>query len=453
MSSPPPPARSVLLGKIGLVPALSANILNMVGVGPFLTIPLVLGAMGGPQAMLGWGLGALIALCDGLVWAELGAAMPGSGGSYQYLRQAYGPKSLGRLMSFLFLAQTIVAGPLTTASGAVGFADYSHVLLPSLTYWQTKLLAIVICLLATFLLYRNIQSIGKISVAMSVMLFATMTWIVVAGATHFHPALAFDLPPDAFRPSNRFFLGLGAATLIAMYDYSGYFNVCLIGDEVKNPATNIPRCILLSIGILACFYTAMSLSIIGVIPWRQAIVSNTVVSDFIQRLYGAGAGAVMAGLIMVAAFGSVYAVLLGYSRVPYAAAREGEFFSIFARVHPRRGFPSFSVVSMGLLAACACLLSLDNLIKALLVIQILTQFIAQCAAAVLIRRRRPDIARPFSMFLYPIPVAVALAGWIFILLSSGVVYIAVSVAVIAITVVAFLARARSRGEWPWGESS
>ncbi len=445
-------ARGALLGKIGLFPALSANVLNMVGVGPFLTIPLVLGAMNGPQAMLGWGLGALIALCDGLVWAELGAAMPGSGGSYQYLRQAYGPQSFGRLMSFLFLAQTLVAGPLMTASGAVGFSEYSHVLLPNLTYWQTKLLAIFICLLATFLLYRNIRSIGKISVAMSVLLFGTMSWIVVAGATHFHANLVFDLPPGAFHLSSSFFLGLGAATLITMYDYSGYYNVCLIGDEVKNPAKNIPRCVLLSIGVLACFYTAMSTSIIGVIPWREAMTSKTVVSDFIQRVYGAGAGAVMAALIMLVAFGSVYAVLLGFSRVPYAAAVEGEFFSIFARVHPQRGFPSFSVVSMGLLSAAACFLSLDNLIKALLVIQILTQFIAQCAAVVLIRKRRPDIARPFSMYLYPVPVAIALAGWIFILLSNGIVYIAVSVAAIAVAIGAYFLRARRRGEWPWFRS-
>ena len=439
-----PPEQQELTGQIGLLPALSANVLNMVGVGPFLTVPLVIGAMGGPQAMLGWAAGALIALCDGLVWAELGAAMPGSGGSYRYLREAYGPQGWGRLMSFLFLAQTVVSGPLTAASGAVGFADYAHFIFPALTYWPAKAVAVAVCILATVLLYRNIQAIGKLSMVMSGLLVATMGWIIVAGFTHFNPRLAFDFPPGAFHLSHPFFLGLGAATLIAMYDYSGYFNVCLIGAEVKDPARNIPRCIMISILLLGCCYTAMSISMIGVLPWREAVQSQAIVSDFMQRISGLTAARAVTGMILIAAFGSVYSVLLGYTRVPYAAARDGEFFRAFARVHPTGGFPSFSVLAMGIASAAACFLSLDNLIKALLVIQILTQFAAQCIAVVLIRRNRPDIRRPFVMFLYPLPVAVAFIGWIFILASSGTPYLLAGLAAVLAGVVVFLIHSRRR---------
>jgi len=414
--------------------------LNMVGVGPFITIPLILSAMGGPQALLGWLAGAIIACCDGLVWSELGAAMPNSGGSYEYLQQAFGPQSLGRLMGFLFLWQVMLSAPLTAASGAVGFADYARFLAPNLSNTQHLLLAIAVCLIATVLLYRDIRSIGKISIVLWIGLIAAMGIIIWSGFRHFHPALAFAFPAGAFRLSPAFFAGLGSATLISMYDFSGYFNVCLIGGEVKDPARTIPRCVLLSIGILALLYLAMNLSIIGVLPWQHAMASHSVVSDFIQRLYGTRPALWMTGLILLIAFASVFCVLLGYTRVPFAAAVEGRFFAVFARLHPTRRFPSFSVVYMGVAASAACLLSLEALIKALLVIQIITQFAAQCIAVVIIRRTRPDIRLPFRMPLFPLPALMALAGWIFILSTSGLVYILSGLALLGVGIAAYLLR-------------
>lgn len=434
---------------MGLFPALAANMLQMVGVGPFLTIPLILSAMNGPQALLGWILGALLSLCDGLVWAELGAAMPGSGGSYEYLQQAFGPGALGRLMGFLFLWQVMLVAPLTAASGAVGFGDYARYLLPWLTGPEQKLIAVAVCLLSTVLLYRDIRSIGKISAIFWIGLIAAMGIIIWGGLWHFDAARAFTFPPGAFHLSSAFFLGLGAATLISMYDYSGYFTVCLIGGEVKNPTVTIPRCVLLSIGILGVLYLAMSLSIIGVVPWREAIGSHAIVSDFMQRIYGPKAAGAMTALILWVAFASVFCVLLGYTRVPYAAAAEGHFFSPFARVHPKRHFPSFSVVYMGVVSAAVCFLSLEALIKAMIVIQIVTQFIAQCIAVILIRRVRIDMTLPFRMPLYPIPAVIALAGWIFILVSSGGVYVLSGFALLAFGVLAYLWRARANMQWPF----
>ncbi|MBV8897570.1 MAG: amino acid permease [Acidobacteriaceae bacterium] len=423
--------------------------LDMVGVGPFITIPLMISAMGGPQSLLGWVLGATIASCDGLVWSELGAAMPDSGGSYEYLQQGFGPDSLGRLMGFLFLWQVMLAAPLTAASGAVGFADYARFLFPRLSNAGHTGLAMVVCVVATILLYRDIRSIGRISIVLWIGLIAGMGIIIWSGFSHFHPALAFSLPPGAFRWSPAFLAGLGSATLISMYDFSGYFNVCLIGGEVKNPARTIPRTVLLSIGILALLYLAMNLSIIGVLPWREAMQSHSIMSDFMQHLYGTAAASWMTGLILVIAFASVFCVLLGYTRVPFAAAVEGRFFSAFARVHPTRHFPSFSVVYLGLLSAVACLLGLEALIKALLVIQIVTQFAAQCIAVVVIRRSRPDIRLPFRMPLFPLPAIVALAGWIFILVTSGWVYVLSGFALVALGIAAYVLRARRGCDWPW----
>ena len=437
---------------MGLFPALAANMLQMVGVGPFLTIPLILAAMHGPQALLGWILGALISLCDGLVWAELGAAMPDSGGSYDYLQQAFGPNSLGRLMGFLFLWQVMLAAPLTAASGGVGFGQYARYLLPWLTDPELKIIGVGVCLLSTYLLYRDIRSIGKISTVLWIGLIIAMAIIVWGGIWHFDAARAFSFPPGAFRLTPAFFLGLGAATLLSMYDYSGYFTVCLIGGEIKNPGKTIPRAVLLSIGILAILYLAMSLSIIGVVPWQDAVKSEAVVSLFMERLYGTTAANAMTLLILWVAFASVFCVLLGYTRVPYAAAAEGHFFSPFARVHPTRRFPSFSVLYMGVVSAAVCFISLEALIKTLIVIQIVTQFIAQCLAVILIRRSRKDIALPFRMPLYPIPALVAMAGWIFILVSSGTAYILSGFALLAFGILAYLWRARTKNEWPWAST-
>jgi amino acid transporter len=438
---------------MGLFPALASNMLNMVGVGPFLTIPLILEAMHGPQALLGWILGALIALCDGLVWAELGAAMPGSGGSYEYLQQAFGPKSFGRLMGFLFLWQVMLSAPLTAASGALGFGDYFRYLLPSINNVELKGIAILVCMLCTVLLYRDIRSISIISAILWVGLIGAMGVIIWSGAAHFNAARAFSFPPDAFKLNSGFFLGLGAATLLSMYDYSGYFNVCLIGGEIRNPTVNIPRCVILSIVILAVLYVAMSLSIIGVVPWQQAMHSTAIVSDFMERVHGWNAAAWMTGLILWVAFASVFCVLLGYTRVPFAAAVEGHFFAPFGRVHPKRNFPSFSVVFMGVMSAAACLLPLDALIKTLIIIQIMTQFAAQCIAVILIRRWRKDIARPFSMPLYPFPALVALAGWLFILAESGRVYIISGLALLVFGIAAYLWRAKGIAAWPWNAAA
>jgi amino acid transporter len=306
-----------------------------------------------------------------------------------------------------------------------------------------------VCGLSTWLLYRDIRSIGRISSVLWVSLMAAIAIILYGGATHFNPALAFAFPPGAFKLTPHFFEGLGAAALISSYDFSGYFNVCLIGGEIKRPAVNIPRTIVYSVVILAVLYLAMSLSIIGVVPLAKAMQSTAIVSDFMAALYGPTAAGWMTVLILIVALASVFCVLLGYTRVPYAAAVEGRFFSVFARVHPKRHFPSFSVVFMGLMSAGACLLSLDSLIKGLIVIQIVTQFVAQCFAVVLIRRTRPDIRRPFQMPLYPLPVILASLGWVYILYESGWAYIASGFGLVLVGTGVYLLRARYLREWPF----
>jgi len=434
---------------IDLKGAISANVLNMIGIGPFLTIPLALVAMGGPQAMLGWILGGLIALCDGLVWAELGSAMPQSGGPYQYLREAFGPLRFGGLASFLFLWQTMLIGPLSIASGAVGFAQYARYLVPSLHGWQLPMLAAAVCLVNTGLLLRRISSINSLSVAIAAIVIATTAWIVVSGMLHFNAAMAFDFPRGAFHLSRQFSVGLGAATLIAVYDYGGYNNICLIGEEVRRPRKTIPHSILISIALVAVLYLTMNISILGVIPWREAMHSDAIVAQFIERLYGPLGAKISSVLILVATFGSVFAILLGFSRVPYAAAADGHFFSIFARLHPKGDYPVVAVVSLGVLSAAACIFSLGDLISLLIVVQIMLQFMAQCIAVIVLRKRALGGPDTFRMPLFPLPALIALAGWTYIVATSGLRYIEIGVALMLLGIFAFLLRSYRVHQWPF----
>jgi amino acid transporter len=449
MSSPLPAGAVRPLRAIGFPGALSANVLNMIGVGPFITIPLALTAMGGPQAMLGWLLGAILCVCDGLVWAELGSALPHSGGPYHYLLQAFGPRSLGRLLSFIFLWQTLLIGPLSIASGAVGFAEYTTYLMPHLQHWQLAATAAAVCLLNTVLLYRDVRIIQKISVAMTVIVVGAMVWIIISGAMHFDPRRAFDFPHGAFEPTGSFWAGLGSATLIAVYDYGGYNNVCMIGEEVRTPARTIPRAVLWSIAIVAVLYFGLNLSILGTLPWRTAEHSSAVVADFMAVIHGSWGGTLVTLLILIASWGSVLAMLLGYSRVPYAAAADGRFFAVFAKLHPRGRFPTLGLLYMGALSAAACLFSLADLIAVLIVVQTMFQFAAQCIATILLRRSSAAADERFRMPLFPLPALIALAGWIYITVTSKPAHIAIGAVMFAAGTVVYLMQARRRSQWPF----
>jgi len=434
---------------VGLSGALSANVLNMIGVGPFITIPLALTALGGPQAMLGWLVGAVLCVCDGLVWAELGSAMPRSGGPYHYLLQAFGPRSLGRLFSFIFLWQTLLIGPLSIASGAVGFADYTSYLAPHLPHWQLAAVAAAVCLLNTALLYRDVRIVQKVSIAMTVIVIGAMVWIIASGVLHFDPKLAFDFPAGAFKPNSSFWAGLGSATLIAVYDYGGYNNVCLIGEEVRAPNQTIPRAVLWSIAIVAVLYFGLNMSILGSLPWRDAEHSNAVVADFMRLIHGSWGGTLVTFLILIASWGSVLAMLLGYSRVPYAAAADGRFFKAFAVLHPRGHFPTLGLLYMGALSALACWFSLADLIAVLIVVQTMFQFAAQCIAVILLRRQDAAAKNRFRMPLFPLPALIALVGWIYITVTSKPAHIAIGIAMFLAGTAVYLIQARRQRHWPF----
>src|ERR1700677_4118242 len=386
-NDPPADKQPHLQRRLGLLPATALNMSNMVGVGPFITIPLLMGTIngGGPQAMLGWIVGLIIAIPDGLVWAELGAAMPGSGGSYVYLREGYGREKWGRLMAFLFIWQFILSGPLEIGSGFIGFKQYLQYFWPRAGDAQLdrrlQMITVALGVLAIALLYRKISSIGKITVALWIGVLLTTGAVIFGGVGHFDPKIAFNFPPHAFDFSLGFVFGLGAAGQIGIYDYLGYYDICYVGDEVKEPGKNIPYSILISLLAVAFLYMAMNFSIIGVLPWRDFTVTDAtadappVASLFIAKLYGSRAAVVFTVMVLWTSFASAFALLLGYSRIPFAAARDGYFFKVFATLHPQKEFPHRSLLLIGGLAIACSFLSLQPVIAALVTMRILIQFI------------------------------------------------------------------------------
>ncbi len=442
-----------LVRHFGTLQATALNMSNMIGIGPFLTIPLLMSALGGPQAMLGWLVAVLIVIPDGMVWSELGASMPGSGGSYLYLREGFGSKTFGRLMTFLFIWQFIVSGPFEIASGYIGFAQYLNYIWPDAS---KNLVVIVVGIVNIALLYRQITHIGKITVSLWIGTLLTTGLVIVTGALHFDPKIAFDFPPGAFNFSVGFLWGLGAASRVGVYDYLGYYDICYIGDEVKNPGRTIPRSIIISVVAVALIYILINLSIIGVISWREFVpaeatkpLSDFVVSIMMERIYGRPVAIAVTLMILWTAFGSCFALLLGYSRIPFAAARDGYFFSVFGKLHPRHNFPYVSLLLIGAIAIVCSFFSLGTVIDALIALRILVQFIGQIVAVTLLRRNAPQLHRPYKIWLYPVPSLVALVGWLFIFVTLDTWIKIYSLLALAVGVISFLVWSRFTDRWPF----
>jgi fructoselysine transporter len=382
-------------------------------------MPLVVSYFHSGLFIWAWIFGALVAFIDGMIWSELGAKYPLAGGTYNFHRIAFGEKG-GKLMSFLFVWQTSLLAPLVVASAAIGFAQYFSFLVP-INFWQQKMVSGGAVVIVFLLLYRKIETIGKISVVLGSIVILTILWIIIGGLTHQHHAINLLPPKGESFFDKAFIAAIGLGSLQTVYAYLGYYNVCHLGGEIKQPGKNIPRSIFISIAGIAILYLLMNISIMEVVPW-QSIKGNDkfLVSSFMEQLFGNGAAIVVTLLILCIALSSLFAVVLGYSRVPYAAAMDGNFFRVFSKLHPTKEFPHISLIalcSFGFLFSL--IFKLGDAISAILAMRILVQFVGQAVGIVLLRERLGHKNLPFKMWLYPIPVILSIAVWIFLFWSTG----------------------------------
>jgi len=485
--SPPAPA---LQRHFGLLQATALNVTMVVGAGVFVTIPLMRQQLQGPWLLLGWVVGALLMFADGLVWAELGAAMPGSGGSYLYLLESYGRTKLGRAMAFLFIWQFLISGPLELASGLIAMATFAASVSPAvmdfnklhtasvridvnewapawlktaeeipigLAVGPTRIFALAMGVLIIVLLYRRITALGKLTVTFWIGVLAVIAWLLLEGTIHgsFSHAIAPSDPPGM---PDGFGRKLGNCVALAMYSYFGYYNICYIGDEVRQPGRTIPQAIMLSSILVATLFVGLSLAMLAVVPWfeipTEGVGDYSLPAAVMREIHGDGWAPTLVTLMLVwSCFGSAFAGMLGCARIPYGAAKQGHFYAALASVHPRLNIPHVSLLFVGAMTLMWSFFDLDSVIKALIVTRILEQFVAQCIAVMVLRRTRPDLPRPFRMWLYPLPSLVALVGWLALYFTTAPIFILLGVITLLAGIVAFLLWSRLTRTWPFGDPS
>jgi len=441
----------VLERRLSLGQATAINMTDMVGIGPFITMPMVIGMMNGPYFLYAWIAGAFLSIVDAMVWSELGAAFPKAGGSYNFLKEAYGKNGAGKMMSFLFVWQTMIQAPLVIASAAIGFSKYFSYLIP-LNSTTERIVSGSVVVLIIFLLYRKIDTIGKISVFLWSGVIITMFWIIGGGIAHGNFLSPITNINTGMHLDYAFVTAIGFASVKSVYSYLGYYNVCHLGSEIKNPSKNIPRSMFISIAGIAVLYLMMNVSVVSVMPWQHAKDSKFVVSEFIQILAGNGAAKVATCLILWVAFASVFSATLGYSRIPYAAAADGEFFPVFAKIHPTKNFPYVSLLFMGGVAFIFSLLfiaDLGKVISAILAMRIIVQFIGQAIGLLLLRSKKSDIQFPYKMPMFPVPVILAIVMWLFILISTGSRLMIWGLLIIGLGTIVYFIKAKVRKEWPF----
>jgi APA family basic amino acid/polyamine antiporter len=478
----------------GLLHATALNVTMIVGAGVFITIPLMLKELPGPYALLGWLAAGGLMLVDGLIWSELGATMPGSGGSYLYLLECYGRERWGRLMAFLFIWQFLISGPLEIASGLIALAQFSDSLSPGFAHlnqhwswewkllgsqevivhlgnWQlplgnseeitiafgpARLLGLGLGVLLIVLLYQRISALGKLTMTFWLGVLAIIGWILVEGFLHFDRSVAFQFSGAASGIPDHFGRGLGAAMRLAMYSYLGYYNVCYIGDEVRDPGRTIPRAIMLSAVLVCVLFVGLHLAMLGTVPWNsmpENLDTYSLPAEFMKRIHGGGWAVSLVTLLLIwSCVGAAFAGLLGYSRIPYGAARYGHFFATLGRVHPVHRIPHVSLLLVGGLTLFWTVFNLQSVIDALIVTRILQQFIGQIAGVILLRQREPDRPRPYRMWFYPVPCGLALIGWLYMYWTAAPLFLALGVVTLLVGGGVFVLWAWCTGGWPFGTS-
>ncbi len=467
-----PAASPQLQRHFGLTHSVALNVSQIVGAGVFVTIPLMIKELPGPYAMLGWLAAGLLMLADGMIWSELAAAIPGSGGSYLYLLESYGRERWGRLMAFLFVWQFLISGPLEIASGLIALAQFAGNL-PGLKelneqyVWRwnlwpdtqlgitvnpARLISFCLGLLTIFLLYRRMATLGRWTIAIVLGVLGVIAWILLDGLTCGDSATLMDAQVLSQSIPDGFAERLGKVMALAMYSYLGYYNVCYIGDEVRNPGRTIPRAILLSSLLVLVLFVAVHAALLSVVPWIDILPKGddySLVADFMERLHEPWIAAGATLLLVWSCFGSAFAGLLGYSRIPYGAARYGHFFAGMAKVHPVHHIPHVSLLFVGGLTLFWSFFDLQSVIEILIVTRILEQFIGQIVAVVLLRKLQPDRPRPYKIWLYPLPCILALVGWVYMYVTQDLLNIAIGLVTLLVGVFVYLIWSARTKTWPF----
>lgn len=437
-----PESTAELKRDLSLTQATVLNMIDMVGIGPFLALPIILLAFPGKFSLIPWLIGAVISFADGLVWAELGAAYPKAGGSYIFLQKIYDGK-FGKMMAFLYAFQTTLHTPLVITSAAIGFANYAGYFFP-MNFLQTKLLMIGLVIVIIVLLYRRINAVGKIGIFFSVLVVLMLLATIITGYLSFNHQV-FLQNSSFFKGVSKwnnaaFWLLMGNYSAKTLYAFLGYYNVCHLGSEIKNPQRNIPKSIIISIVVISVFYLSMQWMIAGAIPQSQITGEHfPLISFLFEKQFGHTVATIATLLLLMVAASSLFAVLLGYTRTIYAAACEGMHFKIFSHLHAKKNFPDYALLILGGIAIvfCCFLSEISMVLQFIVVTRIFIQFIPQAVGVILLRFKKRTGELPYKMPLYPLTAILSIIGWTFVFVTSGTKYFMSGIAVIVIGVIVY----------------
>ncbi len=458
--------------KFGFWSAFGFNTMMMFGTGPFISIPYTVASVepSGSHALVGYSIALVACVCDAFICGELGSMFPYSGGSATYLKHLYGENTFGQFAAFIFLFQFMVAGPAEIASGFIAIAEY-------LIYFDTEVLgygarvgiSLGALAISTLLLLMSNKEIAWVTVTLAGITIAAVVLSVIVGFSKFETGL-LDAPSDAFAGSASTVLkSLAAATRFGVYDMTGYYDVCFMGDEVKNPRKIIPLSCISTAVVIGIVYLIVYISVLGVIDWRviAPIYSDDsdedqigIMSLFYEKTINKGFAQFFTIVVVITIFGSVYSMMAGFQHLLASGAKDGFFFSIFAKRHPKTDIPYVALLTLSALSAAWCFFSLDTVIDAMTTLLVFVQFIGQAVGLLYYRWKTPyeELPEGWRMPLYPLPVIIQiiLFFYIFITSPSWVLYgedpiLDICVLFLIGGGIMFLIRAKVKNVWPFAD--
>ena len=349
-----------------------------------------------------WVLGGIISLCGALTIAELAALYPRAGGIYAYLREAYGP-----LVAFLFGWSWFFIRSAASAGTALVFVSYLRTFVP-LGAAAQRIVAVALILLVGAANYRSVRLGAAIQNASTVA--KVLAILLVAAALFALGQVGDGVLGEPIDLAPRSWGGVGVALVAALFAYDGWVAATLIAGEVRDPGRALPRALATGTAVIVATYLIINAAYLFALPLADVARSQAVAVDAMTRVAGGAGTAVVAALVMLSTFGGLNAGLLTGPRVYFAMAEDGLFFRQVAAVHPRYRTPHVAVAIVVVLTAVnASLRTFEQLAEAFVLL--LYPFLALTVAAVFVlRRRRPELERPYRTAGYPIVPLVFLLG-------------------------------------------
>jgi len=420
--------------KFTFLQACGMNLMFMFGTGPLITVPYCIAAVSpmGPHALIGYGIALVACMCDSCVCGEIGSMWPYSGGTYVYLRELYGSETWGRMAAFIFLWQFLFTGPAEVASGFIAISEYLVYFNPDeFTQAVRILLSLSLLGVATTLLLRNVKDIGSVTLILTGITIFAMGFTLIAGFSDWHPEY-LEAPKGAFKGVATWGMMrsvIGAARF-GVYDMTGYYDVCFMGEEVVNPRRTIPLSCVITCCVVGVICLFIYLAILGHLDYTTFAYKYVEGSDemqmgimsiFTESVTGSRPVAcIMTIVVACTIFGSVFSMMLGFAFVLFSAARDGYFFEWFAH-KSNTSMPDHALLTIAFFGGVWCFFSLDRVIEAMTTLLVLVQFAGQSAGLLWYRYNTPKEEQPtdtWRMPLYPLPAIMQLVLFLLLFITS-----------------------------------